>query len=98
MSHQPSFVLFRSLHYSTSRQQNRQKTTWISHRMLRSPYRGSSFITTSFAIYGIHHGEALHNKKEKMAMETTKKSVVEEGLDPEEAEEVIGAGAGVGAD
>ena len=40
--------------------------------------------TTSFTIYLIRHGEAMHNIKEKLAMETAKKSSVEEGLDPEE--------------
>lgn len=44
MSHQPSFVLLRSPHYTTSRQQDRQKTTWIGRCMFRLPYRGLSGV------------------------------------------------------
>jgi broad specificity phosphatase PhoE len=40
--------------------------------------------TTSYTIYLVRHGEALHNVKEKLAMESAKKAAIEEGLDPEQ--------------
>jgi broad specificity phosphatase PhoE len=39
--------------------------------------------TTSFTIYLIRHGEAVHNTKEKVAMERARQAAISEGLDPE---------------